>query len=299
MLSWETPGTSGVTCSIENVDLDAGTLDIVMAHSEPISGFKLELGGVAITGVSSEISRRSGFQICHSGTTVIGFSPSGGSIPPGDRPLVSVTFDGSDSIRVYTSEELRQRNMGLREAKVILDNLDIEFFLIGGALLGAIRDGNFIKWDWDVELGVFSENIVEKGTDVERAFRRQAFFVEMLDLTLENFKINVWKYDTKYTLWGLHDDGEYRKRKRYKFPRSFFAPLDAVEFLGETYNTPSTPKEFLSYFYGDWRNPRVTNDKLEYLASEILIKRGMMDKIMVRSMRLWQNIVGGRGKAQV
>ena len=39
-------------------------------------------------------------------------------------------------------------------------------FLEGGVLLGAIRDNNFIKWDWDVEIALFSEDFNNKFRDI-------------------------------------------------------------------------------------------------------------------------------------
>ena len=61
-------------------------------------------------------------------------------------------------IRERTSEELFLRKKGLFEIKKIFDKKNIPFFIWGGLLLGIKRDNNFIKWDWDVELGLFEKD---------------------------------------------------------------------------------------------------------------------------------------------
>lgn len=45
----------------------------------------------------------------------------------------------------------------LRRAKTILDNAGITFWLDCGTLLGAVRDGKFIPWDHDIDLGMWSD----------------------------------------------------------------------------------------------------------------------------------------------
>lgn len=45
----------------------------------------------------------------------------------------------------------------LRQVKEVLDEHGIEFWLDFGTLLGAIRDGKFIPWDGDIDLGTWSD----------------------------------------------------------------------------------------------------------------------------------------------
>jgi len=47
----------------------------------------------------------------------------------------------------------------LREVKYILDGLGVQFWLESGALLGAVREGKFIKWDKDIDVGTLDKYI--------------------------------------------------------------------------------------------------------------------------------------------
>lgn len=48
----------------------------------------------------------------------------------------------------------------LKRVKEILDEHDIVYWLDQGTLLGAVRDGKFIPWEHDIDLGTWQENVV-------------------------------------------------------------------------------------------------------------------------------------------
>ncbi len=57
----------------------------------------------------------------------------------------------------------------LKQLKGILDENGIEFWLESGTLLGAIREGGFIKWDYDIDIGTWDINL-PKMKKLNRAF---------------------------------------------------------------------------------------------------------------------------------
>jgi len=86
---------ASVSLEIQNVDTDAGTLDIYMTNDEEVGGFQFKLIGITITGASAP----DGFMVSTSSTTILAFSLTGAIIPPGSGILTQVTFtdfEGND-----------------------------------------------------------------------------------------------------------------------------------------------------------------------------------------------------------
>ena len=73
-----------------------------------------------------------------------------------------ILYNFDNKVRIRTKEELQIRKHEFLKICSILDKLKIKYFLQTGILLGAIRDNDLIPWDWDVELSVFSDDVVNK-----------------------------------------------------------------------------------------------------------------------------------------
>ena len=52
-------------------------------------------------------------------------------------------------------KSIRENNLIdlLRQVKEVLDKYNIEFWLDCGTLLGAVREGKFLAWEHDIDLG--------------------------------------------------------------------------------------------------------------------------------------------------
>lgn len=60
----------------------------------------------------------------------------------------------------YPLQELHSKLLVMyNELKTILESNNIRYFAVGGTAIGSIRDKGFIKWDDDLDLAVFEEDI--------------------------------------------------------------------------------------------------------------------------------------------
>ena len=91
-------------------------------------------------------------------------------------------------LRNLNDLELKERNSSLQKVKKILDELNILFFLEGGVFLGAVREKNFINWDWDVELAVFTEQVYSRIQEILNKFYQYGFNIMYVDHSKSNFK---------------------------------------------------------------------------------------------------------------
>ena len=97
----------------------------------------------------------------------------------------------------------------LKEIKNILDDGDIEYWLDHGALLGAVRDGKFIRWDNDIDLGILStevSKVVEKIPEIER---------EGFRVFVEDRRIAIRKNSTSIDFYIHKIDGDKAWRMWY------------------------------------------------------------------------------------
>jgi len=174
-----------------------------------------------------------------------------------------------DQMKIFSDVELEKRNTGLVEIKNILEHLGIQFMLFDGALLGAVRESNFIKWDWDVELALKVEDFFSNEKIICDALRKIGFTVSVTSPLFSNFKINAFKFNTKYSLIGFYEKDNLRMRDKWQYPKEFFENTQELNFLGHAYRCPSPPEKYLEFQYGDWRTPIKERRSNRYLSRQI------------------------------
>lgn len=159
--------------------------------------------------------------------------------------------------------------------KKVLDKNKVKFGLMFGTLLGAIREGNFIKHDEDVDLFVLEED-------------KDALINTLHDLLDIGFK--VCRYDGR--LLSIIRDNEYIDfyffRKYLVFFRkssagltykaAFLQETKSQAFLGTTFQVPKETEIFLKVLYGvNWKIPIKNTGAMSY--SKYIIMR---EKFKVR-----------------
>ena len=176
------------------------------------------------------------------------------------------TGNGSDQATLdYTLKynppmDLAVAERNLKEIKGILDGLGVVFLLGSGSCLGATRNKAFIPWDDDVDLltVIGANGLTEEKLDTAvAALREKGYFVGELDAPHSTTKMTV-KDHVRISLEALRieDDCVYAY-PGISLPALMFIHPKEIEFLGERFNVPNPPEEYLALKYGaEWMVPK-------------------------------------------
>ncbi len=144
----------------------------------------------------------------------------------------------------------------LEDLAEALGDTDARLFLIGGTLLGHVRDGGFIGWDKDIDLGVFAWEA--DGPTLETACARHgAFSVRRLDLISDRLRVN-------HANGTMIDVFPHHRREDGRFTHDGAATrwvndpfeLSATTFAGVSLWQPADAEAYLAESYGPtWREP--------------------------------------------
>jgi len=170
-------------------------------------------------------------------------------------------------IRDRTYNELLVRKKEFLKICDILDQLKIIFFLNSGILLGAIRDNDFIKWDWDIEISVFSDELLPNIDLIANKLKENGFKIKKINKKEDDSKIDfVGEYPadvTGYTIWSWNYS-KFRDvywRRELSMPSKFLNKFSKINFMGRQFNCPYSPEEYLEFAYGNWKVPLRSTDK--------------------------------------
>jgi len=155
-----------------------------------------------------------------------------------------------------------QATKNLFDFKMILESLDVKFWLDGGTLLGAIRDKDFCDGDAD------DVDICAYVTDMDKVSRivKMAETVGFELYIQWPLQIAMKRNGSKMDLFFNVHDKEYRVfwsclykgkliDKYIVIPEVYYSELSRVEFKGHWFDVPSHTEEYLTLKYGDWKTP--------------------------------------------
>lgn len=173
----------------------------------------------------------------------------------------------------FSDEELAARNKKLQELQRAFEQCDQIFYLGYGVLLGAVREGDFIRWDPDVEVFVKTEEIYLEINKVIESLNRHNFEINMdeSDFSYEDFKIVCHNNGDRFAICGWYEDGNYRKRRYLRLPSRFFEGSEQIRFKNEDYYCMHPPEEYLKFQYDDWKTPTRSSNSDEYFNNDAFV----------------------------
>lgn len=171
------------------------------------------------------------------------------------------------------NKQIRFGNALLSIRKIMKD-CGQKFFLIDGTLLGLVREGKFIEYDDDIDLGIFHSDLIPK---LRREIVKSGEFSLIHKLGKRKFGYELSFYHhltkTKIDIFVFYNDLESEKywyatyfgrcrKKKYGCCRYFFDKFDLikVKFIGKKFYIPFSPEKYLVQLYGnDWMIPKKYN----------------------------------------
>jgi hypothetical protein len=147
-----------------------------------------------------------------------------------------------------------------REVYIFLQELNINAWITGGTLLGAVRDNDFIEWDDDIDLDLLESSFLLNMYDIREGLIQLGYIVRLIDDT-EYPKMVVYKNSMKIAIGSLKESNDMLLRPCYKLPVKFFKVDKTISFMGLLVLAPHPPEDYLTYVYGKgWSKPKHVED---------------------------------------
>jgi len=174
---------------------------------------------------------------------------------------------------------LKNRWKFLKEVKEVLNRAGITFWPDWGTLLGFYREGDFIEFDPDIDLGVKREEqdkirevigeLENIGKVITRVDIAETHYLAGYKIYRDDFWIDIAFYWNCNGEW-ITPISEWPKVMVFK--EEFFNNLIDMEIKGVRFKVPEKTEEYLIAHYGkDWRIPD-ENQTLHTMPNVISIK---------------------------
>ena len=178
--------------------------------------------------------------------------------------LINTYFNPDNGFGIHKTTAIEL----LRETIKILDEFNIEYFLISGTLLGYCRHNDFIPWDDDIDIMVDS-SIKTKLPDIYNKYKSQFTFIYKPDVFVklcfknkivyinDMYNENMLNKDDKYNwpfidLFIFHDiDDDTISFFNKSWEKNKFYPIEKNQFLNMTVSIPCDPMYFLKINFGE------------------------------------------------
>jgi len=151
----------------------------------------------------------------------------------------------------------------LFEVDDVMKSIGLKYWLTNGSALGLVRDEQFIPWDDDIDIDVYSEDLVPNFREMVMKLVNMGFVCRVVDRG-DTSKVSAYKKNFKISIGGIYLDGDLRRAKSCAYPKKFYENSITHTIRERDFSIPGPADEYLSYLYKDWKTPTRSDNVREY-----------------------------------
>ena len=160
----------------------------------------------------------------------------------------------------------------------ILNKAGVRYWLEGGSLLGAARYADIIPWDYDIDIGIYQQEIskcsflveAEKQSNAGKKFvdeegytwekATEGDFYRIQYSQFNHLHVDIFPFYEKDGIMTKNTWFETHRQDR-EFPAHYLKPLETIDFIGMKASAPNHIREFLEFKFGKGviENPQYPN----------------------------------------
>ena len=155
----------------------------------------------------------------------------------------------------------------------------VRWWLEGGSLLGAVRLGDIIPWDYDVDIGVYAPDIDKcpqlKSARWQNLEDSEGFVWQRVSVanyykvqysTSNSLHVDIFPFTPKSGTMMRDPSWNTGHRQDVDFPEHYLRPLSTINFAGVMASAPNNVRDFLEFKFGPGviENPKYPNPDIMY-----------------------------------
>ena len=177
----------------------------------------------------------------------------------------------SKDMSLYKIYNLKMCQCRMTRMLYILDKIcskyDIQYWCLGGTLIGVLRHKGWVPWDGDVDLGIFEEDYAKLSKVIQNELPNDLWFQDKI--VDKRYKSHLGKIrDTRSSYTDYNDDPWHNGLQVdfFKFTKSkgiaysidnqykldTILPIKKGKFEGFDISIPNKPHEYISQSYKDY-----------------------------------------------